>query len=95
MFTSALGDKFQDKSVAAEAIFDSKPQPGQFYDRELLLSGLLGTPKGIAALTEFLSKTCAFTFSGENIMPKAMPTFLDEPEPPDIDFEDEEASDSN
>lgn len=30
-------------------------------------------------------KHCAFNISGGKLMPKAMPTFPDEPEPPDID----------
>jgi len=57
---------------------------------ELALPELLGTPKGIATLADFLKDSGMFTFTGEKYMPKErLPTFLDEPEPPDIDSEDE------
>ncbi|EDR04848.1 uncharacterized protein LACBIDRAFT_330384 [Laccaria bicolor S238N-H82] len=58
------------------------------------LPELLGTPKGIAALAELFRKSGAFTFTGEKDTPKDAPTFEDEPEPPDIDSEDN-TSDSN
>jgi len=66
----------------------------QNEDREIALPELLGTPKGITALTEFLKESGAFTFTGERYMPKVTPTFEDEPEPPDIDSEDD-ASDTD
>jgi len=58
-------------------------------DHELALPELLGTPKGIAALTEFIKESGAFTFTGEKYTPKELPTFFKEPEPPDIDSEED------
>jgi hypothetical protein len=66
----------------------------QSEEREIPLPELLGTPKGIAALTEFLKDSGAFTFTGERYIPKDAPTFEAEPEPPDIDSEDD-TSDSD
>jgi hypothetical protein len=63
-------------------------------DREIALPELLGTPKGITALTEFLKESGAFTFTRMKYLPKDAPTFEDKPEPPDIDSEDE-VSDSD
>ena len=60
------------------------------HDRELVLPELLGTPKGVAALANFLRDTGAFTFTGVKYTPKELSSFLDEPEPPDIDSEDED-----
>lgn len=57
----------------------------QETNRNLALPELLGTPKGIAALADFLRDSGAFTFTGEKYMPRGLPSFLDEPEPPDID----------
>jgi hypothetical protein len=57
--------------------------------RELALPELLGTHKGIAALADFLRDSGAFTFTGEKYTPKELPSFHDEPEPPDIDSEDD------
>jgi hypothetical protein len=55
-------------------------------DREIALPELLGTPKGITALTEFLKESGTFnTFTRMKYLPKDAPTFEDEPEPPDID----------
>ena len=59
--------------------------------REIALPELLGTHKGIAALTAFLQESGAFTFTGEKPTPKNTPTFEAEAEPPDIDSEDEES----
>lgn len=61
------------------------------FNRDLALPELLGTPKGIAALTEFLRDSGAFTFTGTKYTPKGLPSFLDEPEPPDIDSEDDDS----
>lgn len=60
-------------------------------NRELALPELLGTPKGIAALATFIRESGAFTFTGEKYTPKGPPSFFEEPEPPDIDSEDEES----
>ena len=53
----------------------------------------MGTPRDIAVLTEFIKNSGAFTFTGEkyipNKIPKGLPTFLEEPEPPDIDSEED------
>ena len=46
-------------------------------------------PKGITTLTEFLKESGAFTFTRERYTPKDTPSFKDEPEPPDIDSEDD------
>ena len=56
---------------------------------ELTLPELLGTPKGIAALADFIKDSGAFTFTGEKYTPKGLPTFFEEPEPPDIDSEED------
>lgn len=48
-------------------------------------------PKGIAALAAFIQDSGAFTFTGEKYTPKDLPSFHDEPEPPDIDSEDDES----
>jgi len=61
----------------------------QDKNREIALPELLGTPKGITALTKFLKDSGAFIFTGEKHMPKDAPTFEAEPEPPDIDSEDD------
>lgn len=61
------------------------------HDRELALPELLGTPKGITALSIFIRDSGAFTFTGEKHMPKETPSFQDEPEPPDEDSEDDES----
>lgn len=61
------------------------------HNRDLALPELLGTPKGIAALAEFIRDSGAFTFTGEKYTPKDLPSFHDEPEPPDIDSEDDES----
>lgn len=61
------------------------------HNRDLALPELLGTPKGIAALADFIRDSGAFTFTGEKYIPKELPSFLDEPEPPDIDSEDDES----
>ena len=49
----------------------------------------LGTPKGIAALSEFIRGSGAFTFTGEKYTPRDLPTFFEEPEPPDTDSEED------
>ena len=61
------------------------------HDRELALPELLGTPKGIAALANFLRDTGAFTFTGVKYTPKGLPSFLDEPQLPDVDSEDDDS----
>ena len=53
----------------------------------------MGTPKDIAVLTEFIKNSGAFIFTGEKYIPKELLTFLEEPEPPDIDLE-EDSSDA-
>jgi len=53
----------------------------QNEDREITLPELLGTPKGITALTKFLKESGAFTFTRERYMPKITPTFEDEQNP--------------
>jgi len=55
-------------------------------NREIALPELLGTPKGIAALAEFLQDSGAFTFTGEKYTPQNTPSFEAEPELPDIDL---------
>ena len=55
--------------------------------RELAPPERLGSPKGIAALTEFIKDS--FTSMGEKYTPKDLPTFFEEPELPDIDSEDD------
>ena len=55
----------------------------QDENREIALPELLGTPKGIAALTAFLQGSGAFTFTGEKYTPKNTPFFEAEQEPPD------------
>jgi len=64
----------------------------QNENHELALPELLGTPNGIAALTEFIKDSGAFTFTGEKYIPKNLPSFFDEPEPPDIDSEDDNSN---
>jgi len=59
--------------------------------RELPLPELMGTPKGITALADFLKDSGAFTFTGTKHTPKEPPSFHDEPEPPDIDSEDDDS----
>lgn len=59
--------------------------------RELALPELLETPKGIVALSEFIRDSGAFTFTGEKYTPKDLPTFFEEPEPPDIDSEEDDS----
>jgi hypothetical protein len=49
----------------------------------------LGTPKGTAALADFLTDSREFPFMGEKYTPKELPSFYDEPESHDIDSEDE------
>lgn len=51
------------------------------------------TRPDIAVLTEFIKNSGAFTFTGEKYIPKGLLTFLEEPEPPDIDLE-EDSSDA-
>ena len=60
---------------------------------ELALPELLGSPKGIATLTEIIKESGAFSFTGEKYTPKGLPSFLEEPEPPDVDSEDENSDD--
>ncbi|KIJ93007.1 hypothetical protein K443DRAFT_13191 [Laccaria amethystina LaAM-08-1] len=55
---------------------------------DLALPELLGTPKGIAALTDFIRDSSTFMLTGENYTPKGLPFFHDKPEPPNIDSED-------
>ena len=58
--------------------------------RELALPELLGTPKGITALAEFIKDSGKFTFTREKYTPQDLPTFFEDPEePPDIDSESE------
>ena len=59
--------------------------------RRIALPELLGTPKGIAALSEFIKDSGAFAFTGEKYTPKDLPTFFEEPEPPDIDSEEDDS----
>jgi hypothetical protein len=61
--------------------------------RELALPELLGTPKGIAALADFIRDSGAFTFTGEKYVFKGLPPFFDEPEPPEVDSEDDNSDD--
>ena len=63
----------------------------QDENREIALPELLGTPNGIAALTNFLQGSGAFTFTGEKFTPRNAPSFEAEAEPPNIDSEDEES----
>ena len=45
-------------------------------------------PKTI--LADFITwDSGAFTFTGEKYIPKGLPSFHDEPEPPDVDSEDD------
>lgn len=50
--------------------------------RHLALPEMLGTPKGIEALAEFLKKSGAFTRTGTTFEKLPAPVFDDEPEPP-------------
>jgi hypothetical protein len=43
----------------------------------------------MASLAYFLKDSGAFTFTGEKYTPKELPSFYDEPEPPDIDSEED------
>ena len=63
----------------------------QNENREIALPELLGTPNGITTLTTFLQGSGTFTFTGEKFTPRGTPSFKAEPEPPDIDSEDEES----
>ena len=56
-----------------------------------MIKGKLNTPDRITALTTFLQGSGAFTFTGEKFTPRGTPSFEAEPEPPDIDSEDEES----
>ena len=58
---------------------------------KLALLELLGTPKGIAALSEFIRDSGTFMFTGEKYTPRGLPTFFEEPEPPDIDSEEDDS----
>jgi hypothetical protein len=79
----------------SKSMYPIHKSPGKPAGRkQIALPELLGTPKGIAALTEFLKHSGAFIFTGERHMPKNAPTFETEPELPDIDSEDD-ASDSD
>ena len=60
---------------------------------EIALPELLGTPRGIAALSEFIRGSGAFTFTGGKFTPRGLPTFFEEPEPPDVDSEEEDSDD--
>ena len=60
--------------------------------RELALPELLGNPKGTATLSEFIRDSGAFTFTGEKYTPKGLPTFFEEPGPPDIDSEEDDSN---
>ena len=57
----------------------------------LSTQAILGTRKGIIALTQFLKESGAFTRTGKDILPRSLPEFIDEPLPQiDVDDEDEE-----
>ena len=45
----------------------------------------------VAALSEFIRDSGAFTFTGEKYTPRDLPTFFEEPEPLDIDSEEEDS----
>ena len=58
---------------------------------EIALPELLGTPKGIATLSEFIRDSGAFMFTGVKYTLGGLPTFFEEPEPPNIDLEEEDS----
>lgn len=60
---------------------------------DIPLPEILGTPKGIIALTEFLRKTGAFTATGEPRSKRPMPTFEDTPGEPEVKEDEEEGGD--
>ena len=60
---------------------------------KVALPELLGTPRGIPALSEFIRGSGAFTFTGGKFTPRGLPTFFKELEPPDIDSEEENSDD--
>ena len=45
------------------------------------------------ALSKFIWGSGAFTFTGGKFTPSGLPTFFEEPEPPDIDSEEEDSDD--
>jgi hypothetical protein len=49
--------------------------------RDLSMPEILGTAEGIAALTEFLEKSGAFTKTGDPRRKRDLPTYDDEPDP--------------
>ena len=62
--------------------------------RKLALPELLRTPKGIAALAEFIKDSGAFTFTREKYTPRDFSTF-EEPELPDMDLEGDNSENSS
>jgi ribonuclease HI len=56
--------------------------------RDVSLPEILGTQKGITALAKFLEKTGAFTKTGQQRQPRTLPSFDDEPDPPDDSGDD-------
>ncbi|TFK58962.1 hypothetical protein BDN72DRAFT_873108 [Pluteus cervinus] len=44
-------------------------------------TAILGTHKGIIALTQFLKDSGAFTCTGKDILPRSLPEFIDKPLP--------------
>ncbi|KAJ7048584.1 hypothetical protein C8F01DRAFT_1004247 [Mycena amicta] len=54
----------------------------------LSMPELVGTKKGITALSAFLEASGAFTKTGHPRTPQTLPTFDNEPDPPDSDDED-------
>nr|GAT48620.1 RnaseH domain transposon factor [Mycena chlorophos] len=57
--------------------------------RHLSLPQILGTKEGITALSKFLDASGAFTKTGHSRAPVLLPTFDNEPDPPDTDDEDD------
>jgi hypothetical protein len=47
----------------------------------------------MATLADFIRDSGVFTFTGEKFMPKGLPSFLNKPEPPDVDSGDDNSSD--
>jgi hypothetical protein len=64
--------------------FTKHPKIHKEASRDIALPEILGTKKGIAALSEFIRKSGAFTRSGQPPTPVQPPNFENEPEAPAI-----------
>jgi len=51
---------------------------------------ILGTQDGIKALAKFFLKLGAFTHSGREYTAPPLPSFSEEPKPPDVEMDDDD-----